>query len=164
MKKSIHIFLLVFGGLLAAGALSVRFLPSLRGPLPGPEPAAIPAAGAVSLLLGPAPAGPSERTGRREFAFGETIYATVAIEDIAPGEHALVFRWVNPRGGIQESFRKEFYSSDGRYRAWSWLELEGEEWLALPLGPLGAGRFLGRWRIEVELDGAPLAGAGFTVR
>ena len=165
MKKTLHILLLLLAGLLAAGLLLVRFYPStLRSPGPGVKSGTGTPAGKGSLILGSGPAGRSERISRGEFAFGEKIYATIEIEGATAGDHILNYRWINPRGGVQEAFRKEFSSPPENYRGWSWLELRGEDLFFLPLGPLGPGRLLGNWRIEVELDGQPLAGAGFTVR
>ncbi len=164
MKRFLHILLFSLGALLAAGAVIVWLLPSSRLPFPVENSPSAPLPGGVSLVLGPAPAGSAETDGRSRFAFGDKVYATVKLEEVGPGGHRLTYRWINPRGGVQESFQKDFISTGGSYRGWSWLELRGEEWLALPLGPLGPGRFLGNWRIQVELDGVPLAGAGFTVR
>jgi hypothetical protein len=164
VKKTLHFLTLILAGLLAAGILHALLSPVPRPSGPASESVAAPPVGRVALLLGPSPAGPAERSSRNEFAFGETIYATVAIEEVEPGDHVLAFRWINPRDGVQEGFRKSFYSRGGSYRGWSWLELQGEEWLGFPLGPLGPGRFLGRWRVEVELDSAFLAQAEFAVR
>ncbi len=164
MKKFLHILVVGLGALLAAGALIVWLFPSSHPSVPvegSPSPSF---PGRVSLVLGTAPAGSAETTGRSRFAFGDKVYATVVIEEIGPGGHVLTYRWINPRGGIKETFRKEFSDPGGRYRGWSWLELRGEDWLFLPLGPLGPGRFLGTWGIEVSLDGVFLARAGFTVR
>ena len=164
MKKIRHLPFLIISAFLAAGVIVALILPSPRPPAPAPAPGeTLPAAGAF-LLLDSSPAGFNQRGSRNEFNFGEAIYATIVIDEVEPGNRVLTFRWINPRGGVQETFRKEFSSPGGVYRAWSWLELGGEEWLPLPLGPIGPRRFLGRWRVEVELDGFFLARAGFTVR
>jgi len=166
VRRFCHILILVFAAALAAGALFSLLspLPRRAGPAPGRQPDPAPPAANVSLLLDSSPADRSGRSGRSEFGFGERIYATVEIERVAPGDHLLTFRWFNPRGGLQETFRRPFSSPGRSYRAWSWLELRGDEWLGFPLGPLGPGRFLGRWRVEAVLDGAPLAESAFTVR
>lgn len=165
VKKTLHILFLLLAGLLAVGLLLVRFYPSSPRP-PGPDvkSGAGTPAGKGFLILGSGPAGRFERISRDKFAFGEKIYATIEIEGVTAGDHSLNYRWINPRGGVQEVFRKEFSSPPESYRGWSWLELRGEDLFFFPLGPLGPGRLLGNWRIEVELDGQPLAGAGFTVR
>lgn len=164
MKKFRQLPLLLISIFLAAGVASAILLPSPRPPVPARPPGEEPPAGRAVLLLNSSPAGFDQRGSRDEFNFAEAIYATILIDEVEPGERVLTFRWFNPRGGVQENFRREFSSSGGGYRAWSWMELRGEDWLALPLGPLGPGRFLGRWRVEVDLDGAFLARAAFTVR
>ena len=164
MKNLLHLPLLVVSVLLAAGVASIVILPSPRLPVPAHPPGEELSARRAVLLLDSSPAGFDQRGSREEFNFAEVIYATILIDEVEPGERVLTFRWVNPRGGVQEICRREFTSPGGGYRAWSWLELRGEEWLPLPLGPIGPRRFLGRWRVEVELDGAFLARAGFTVR
>ncbi len=166
MKKSLHILILLLGGSLAAAIVFVILIPAPRRHLPvsGPGPSPAAPAGRAALLLGSSPASASETRSRSEFGFGEKVFATAAVAGVEPGDHVLTFRWFNPRGGLQETFRKPFSSRGGDYRAWSWLELRGEEWLGFPLGPLGPGRFLGRWRVEAELDGVFLRRAFFCVR
>ncbi len=164
VKKRLHLLFLILSGLLAAGIAFVVISPPISRPGASGPPREPAFSAPVVLILGPAPAGRGERASLREFSFGETIYATVLFEELPPGEHLLAYRWINPGGGVEETFRRRFYSPQGSYRGWSWLELRGEDWLPLPLGPLGPGRFLGSWRVEIDLDGAPAARAAFTVR
>lgn len=163
MKKHPHLPALVFAVLLTAGVALALLWPSSPQPL-SPPGKTLPPPAEASLLLDSRPAIPGDQAGRSEFDFGETIYATVALSAVEAGDHTLVFRWINPRGGVQETFRKEFHSPGGSYRSWSWLELRGEEFLPLPLGPLGPARFLGPWSIEVDLDASPLTRSAFTIR
>ena len=164
MKRYLHLLFLIFTVLLAAGVVFVVISPTARKNGRANPPPPTPPDCRVTLVLGGGPAGWAERASLREFGFGETIYATALIDGLPPGEHLLIFRWINPQGRVQEKFRRTFYSRGGRYRGWSWLELRGEEWLPFPLGPLGPGRFLGSWRMEILLDGSVVARAGFTVR
>lgn len=164
MKKPLRILFLILGGSLAAGVFFVLFFPVSPRSLPVPPPASVTPSVRAVLLLGSSPASSEERASRSEFGFGEKVYATAVFDRVESGDHVLAFRWFNPRGGLQETFRRSFSSPGGEYRAWSWLELRGEEWLGFPLGPLGPGRFLGRWRIEVELDGKIISRDRFTVR
>ena len=117
-----------------------------------------------SLLLGSSREGPGSGTTRAEFSLGEKIYATVVLKRLERGDHSITFLWVNPKGTVQERYRKDFFSPGGDYRCWSWLELTGEELIPISIGPFGSGRFLGRWQARVYLDGAFLTGHDFMVR
>ncbi len=97
------------------------------------------------------------------FGFSEKIYAFADIKNIPPGRHRLTFHWINPRRKVQETFRKEFETAGGGYRSWAWLELEGE-FFPISLGPIGSGKFFGKWTVKTFLDGLFLAEANFEVR
>ncbi len=100
---------------------------------------------------------------RKKFGFSEKIYAFADIRDVPPGRHRLTFHWINPRRKVQETFRKEFSAVGGGYRSWAWLELEGE-FFPISLGPIGSGKFFGKWTVKTFLDGFFLAEADFEVR
>ncbi|MFH1038376.1 MAG: hypothetical protein V1789_06895 [PVC group bacterium] len=167
MKKVIHVLVFSAAGLTVAGVIFVLAYPRSQSPVPAsspgePRPDDLSPAKST-LFLGASPQRSKSGAGRTEFRFGEKIYATVVVSRVEPGDHSLVFRWINPRGSVQETFRKEFHSAGGRYRCWSWLELRGEDLFPVSIGPFGTGRFLGRWGIRVWLDDLFLTGTGFVV-
>jgi len=95
---------------------------------------------------------PRGRYDRRNFTLGEKIYARVQLQGVSPGKHLVSFRWINPRGKLEESYKKSFSPHRGRYNCWSWLELKGADWFPVSLGSFGTTRFRGLWRVRIFLD------------
>ncbi len=167
MKKVLDVLVFSVAGLLTAGVIFVLVYPRAH---PGGVPPRTSAhlsepfsPAEASLFLGTSPKKSTSGESRITFRFGDKIYATVMIPRVEAGDHTLVFRWINPLGNAQETFRKDFRSPGGRYRCWSWLVLRGEELFPVSIGPFGIGRFLGRWGIRVYLDDLFLTGSDFMV-
>jgi len=168
MKKIFHYLALALGGLIVIGVIWVILKPDHRK-----AEDSIPS-GMVdkeylsqvesSLFLDSAIGKRGENNARRQFNLSEKIYATVSLKDLEKGDYTLTFRWIKPGGGVQETFRKKFHSPGGNYRCWSWLELTGDDLLPFSIGPLGTGRFLGKWKVRVYLNGVLLNSKEFEVK
>ncbi len=140
--------------------LAVRFswISVTPPPSENNEAALSPASGALSLALSP-----RGKEGRRNFTWGEKIYARARLQEVSPGRHVVSFRWINPRGRLEEVYKKPFSSRRGRYNCWSWLELKGADWFPISLGSFGPAKFRGRWRVRVDLDEKLLVESEFIV-
>ena len=164
MKKIFNSLFIALGGLIVVGVVIVVLNPdSHKSDNPNQSGIVVEehlSSVESSLHLG------STREGdpRREFGLREKIYATVSLKDLEEGDYTLTFRWIRPGGGVQETYRKKFYSPGGNYRCWSWLELTGDELFSFSIGPFGSGKFLGGWKIRVYLNGLLLASEEFMVK
>jgi len=168
MKKILHHLVLVLGGLIVVGVIWVIIKPDPRQSddyiQSGMVDKEYLSQVESSLFLGLAIGGRGEDNARRQFNLSEKIYATVSLKDLEKGDYTLTFRWIKPGGGVQETFRKKFYSQGGNYRCWSWLELTGDDLLPFSIGPLGTGKFLGQWKVRVYLNGVLLNSEEFVVK
>lgn len=149
-KKIGRVLPLLFGLISLVYLAAVRFDWILsENPEPPEEMGEVSASADCDLTFSSSPRGTAVR---RNFTRGEKIYARVSLRGIPSGDHALSFHWINPRGEIQEIYNKPFLSRRGRYNCWSWLELKGEDWFPVSIGPFGPARFRGQWRMRVLLD------------
>ena len=167
MKKIFHYLVIALGGLIVVGVVLVILNPGIRRSVdsihPGLSGREDLSRVESSLSLGLSRKSSGSGTTSAQFSLGEKIYATVLLKLLERGDHSLSFLWINPEGTVQERYRKDFFSPGGNYRCWSWLELVGEELIPISIGSFGSGRFLGRWKVRVYLDGAFLTGRGFVV-
>ncbi len=123
MKKVIRYLVFVVGGLIIIGVLLVVLNPGIRQL---PSPSSLETVGKdlssqvrSTLILGLSREGPGSGSTRTEFSLGEKIYATVVLKRLERGDHSITFLWVNPKGTVQERYRKDFFSPGGNYQCWS---------------------------------------------
>ena len=117
----------------------------------------------AEMVMGSAPARRPDQPSDTSFSLGEKIYAAVFIRNPLPGRRTVSFHWINPSGNLQERFDKTIADSPPGYRCWSWIKLSGDEFLPVSIGPFSTKKFLGKWRVEIYLDGIFLTSKNFVV-
>ena len=109
-------------------------------------------------------------TPEDQFDCSDKIY--VVIEVTAPlhqatSKHDLEVKWYNPGNHIEQKTEYEFKSYGKGSRVWAWLRLSGPTGggaVAQIFDPaFGMGKFIGKWRAVILIDGDKLATHEFDV-
>ena len=81
------------------------------------------------------------------------IYAYIEWENISRGDHILEGVWFNPSGKQQEYTRYKFTVDEKTQQsAWLWIELHPASGKFIdPFA--GMGKFVGKWKVVLYLDG-----------
>lgn len=91
-----------------------------------------------------------------KFHTGEKIYGYLYLGNIQNGIHKVGFYWYNINNELQESYIKDINVTNESYNIWSWLRLNDNE-------VLYDVSFMGRWKVEVYIDGVFLTKKYFNV-
>ena len=94
---------------------------------------------------------------KADFLITDKIYCLVRWHGISVGNHKVEFYWISPKKETQEYYKRAFVvGTSNRYDIWSWLRLrEGDFFMD--------DTFVGRWSVQVFLDGQFITEKGFRV-
>lgn len=101
-----------------------------------------------------------------EFGCSDTIYAVAEVHGLEKTQHTLDAVWRDPEGVERERTRFPFWVRGDRERIWVWLKLHRSPEAALIqfVDPgAGMGEFVGKWQVQLHVDGESIAKHDFTV-
>ena len=133
---------------------------------------------ATTGLLSPASAAPELRVGitlstdparpghSGPFSVYEPVYALMTLNGLSPGRHLATVNWIGPEKTVEQSTPHRFtLGNQSGYTFYSWLKLMKNGPFKRTLGgQTFDDRYLGQWKVQVVVDGHPLAEENFILK
>lgn len=100
------------------------------------------------------------------FSVYEPVYALITLNGLSPGRHLATVNWIGPENTLEQSTPHRFtLGNQSGYIFYSWLKLMKNGPFKRTLGgQTFDDRYLGQWKVQVVVDGRPLAAENFTLR
>ena len=110
--------------------------------------------------------GAPQTEARDRFDCSDKIFSVAELKHYPRGKHQLTVRWVDPHQTTRETTSYPFHIQRDSTRIWAWLSLSrgaGAGILQWIDPTAGLEEFIGRWTMQMEIDGKTIAESNFEV-